>query len=148
MKKRKLLYVLILMVLGAICIACTKFESEDNDWRPIKELAYDEIGKENYVYIKENDGYEPYMVLSKDYYGKTLLMRKFLLDEPRTFNIYEANGFHNAYYPNSLMDVFLSNKFYKTLSPKMKELVLEMDIDITTEESIAGGPILEMENKT
>ncbi len=85
---------------------------------------------------KENDEYEPYMVLSKDYYGKTLLMRKFLLDEPRAFNIYEANGFRNAYYPDSLTDVFLSNDFYNTLSPKMKELILEMDIDITTEESV------------
>ncbi|WP_454960147.1 DUF6273 domain-containing protein, partial [Filifactor alocis] len=32
-----------------------------------------------------------------------------------------------------------------TLSPKMQELILEMDIDITTEESIAAGPVLETE---
>ena len=108
MKINKLLYAFILIVLGVICIACTKFESENGNPRPIKELAYDENGKENYVYIKENNEYEAYMVLSKDYYGKTLLMRKFLLDEPRAFNIYERNGAHNAYYPNSLMDVFLS----------------------------------------
>lgn len=92
---------------------------------------------------KENDEYESYMVLSKDYYGKTLLMRKFLLDEPRAFNIYEANGFRNAYYPDSLTDVFLSNDFYNTLSPKMKELIL--DIDITTEESVSAGSVLETE---
>ena len=72
-------------------------------------------------------------------------MRYYLLDQARAFNIYEGNGFHNAYYPNSLMDCFLSNDFFHTLSPKMQELVLEMDIDITTEESIAAGPILETE---
>lgn len=146
MKINKLKYILVLVTVGLLCVACTKFESENSNPRPIKELAYDNLfGKENYVYIKENDEYEPYMVLSKDYYGKTLLMRKFLLDEPRAFNIYEANGFRNAYYPNSLMDVFLSNEFYNTLSPKIKELILEMDIDITTEESVSAGPVLETE---
>ena len=72
-------------------------------------------------------------------------MRYYVLDQPRTFNIYEGNGFHNAYYPNSLMDCFLFNDFFHTLSPKMQELILEMDIDITTEESIAAGPVLETE---
>ncbi len=146
MKRAKRLYAFTLIVLGVLCIACTKFDSKDSNQLPISKLAYDNLfGKENYVYIKENDEYEPYMVLSKDYYGKTLLMRKFLLDETRAFNIYERDGARNAYYPNSLMDVFLSDEFYNTLSPKMKELILEMEIDITTEESIAGGPVLETE---
>ena len=146
MKRQRILLLGIVICIALSCIGCIRFSGGKKTEIPIKKLAYDTKKKgEHIVYIKEKSGYEPYFVLTKNYYGKTLLMRYYLLDQARAFNIYEGNGFHNAYYPNSLMDCFLSNDFFHTLSPKMQELVLEMDIDITTEESIAAGPILETE---
>ena len=146
MKRQRILLLGIVICIALSCIGCIRFSGGKKTEIPIKKLAYDTKKRgEHIVYIKEKSGYEPYFVLTKNYYGKTLLMRYYLLDQARAFNIYEGNGFHNAYYPNSLMDCFLSNDFFHTLSPKMQELVLEMDIDITTEESIAAGPILETE---
>lgn len=146
MKRQRILLLGIAICIALSCIGCIRFSRGKKTEIPIKKLAYDTKKKgEHIVYIKEGGEYEPYFVLTKKYYGKTLLMRYYVLDQPRAFNIYEGNGFHNAYYPNSLMDCFLSNDFFHTLSPKMQELILEMDIDITTEESIAAGPILETE---
>ena len=146
MKRQRILLLGIAICIVLSCIGCIRFSGGKKTEIPIKKLAYDTKKKgEHIVYIKEKSGYEPYFVLTKKYYGKTLLMRYYVLDQPRAFNIYEGNGFHNAYYPNSLMDCFLSNDFFHTLSPKMQELILEMDIDITTEESIAAGPVLETE---
>ncbi len=146
MKRRTILLLGIAICIALSCIGCIRLSRGKKTEIPIKKLAYDtkKRGK-HIVYIKEKSGYEPYFVLTKNYYGKTLLMRYYLLDQPRIFNIYEGNGAHNAYYPNSLMDCFLSNDFFHTLSPKMQELILETDIDITTEESIAAGPVLETE---
>ena len=146
MKRQRILLLGIAICVLFSYIGYAVFLEENTTPIPIEQLAYDtkRIGK-HIVYIKEGGEYEPYFVLTKNYYGKTLLMRYYLLDQARAFNIYEGNGFHNAYYPNSLMDCFLSNDFFHTLSPKMQELILEMDIDITTEESIAAGPILETE---
>ena len=146
MKRQRILLLGIAICVLFSYIGYAVFLEENTTPIPIERLAYDTKKKgEHIVYIKENSGYEPYFVLTKKYYGKTLLMRYYVLDQPRAFNIYEGNGFHNAYYPNSLMDCFLSNDFFHTLSPKMQELILEMDIDITTEESIAAGPVLETE---
>ena len=146
MKRQRILLLGIAICIALSCIGCIRFSGGKKTEIPIKKLAYDtkRIGK-HIVYIKEGGEYEPYFVLTKNYYGKTLLMRYYLLDQARAFNIYERNGAHNAYYPNSLMDCFLSTDFFHTLSPKRPELSLEMDIDITTEESIAAGPVLETE---
>ncbi len=146
MKRQRILLLGIAICVLFSYIGYAVFLEENTTPIPIEQLAYDtkRIGK-HIVYIKEGGEYEPYFVLTKNYYGKTLLMRYYLLDQARAFNIYERNGAHNAYYPNSLMDCFLSNDFFHTLSPKMQELILEMDIDITTEESIDAGPILETE---
>ena len=138
---------LILSIICIIysCIACIQISGVEQKTK-IKNLAYDfKKSADHMVYIKEKGKYEAYFVLSKDYYGKTLLMRYYLLDEARKFNIYEQNGACNAYYPNSLMDKFLSKDFYNSLSPKMKKIILDMDIDITTKESIDVGHILETE---
>ena len=137
--------VLSIICIICSCIACIQISGVEQKTE-IKNLAYDfKKSADHMVYIKEKGKYEAYFVLSNDYYGKTLLMRYYLLDEARKFNVYEGNGACNAYYPNSVMDKFLSKDFYNNLSPKMRDIILDMDIDITTKESIEPGPILETE---
>ena len=78
----------------------------------VKDIAFDNILSiinklDGYtVYLKEKGGYEPYLVLSKNYsgYGNVLLLRKYLLDEERIFN--EAEGY-GAYYEDSRIDSYL-----------------------------------------
>ena len=143
--KKKMTLILIIICITYSCIGCIQISGVEHKTQ-IKKLAYDfKKSADHMVYIKENGTYEAYFVLSNDYYGKTLLMRYYLLDKARKFNIYEGNGACNAYYPNSLMDKFLSKDFYNSLSPKMKKIILDMDIDITTKESIDVGHILETE---
>ena len=143
--KKKMTLILSIICIIYSCIACIQISGVEQKTK-IKNLAYDfKKSADHMVYIKEKGKYEAYFVLSKDYYGKTLLMRYYLLDEARKFNIYEQNGACNAYYPNSLMDKFLSKDFYNNLSPKMRDIILDMDIDITTRESIDVGHILETE---
>ena len=143
--KKKMTLVLSIICIICSCIACIQISGVEQKTE-IKNLAYDfKKSTDHMVYIKEKGKYEAYFVLSNDYYGKTLLMRYYLLDEARKFNVYEGNGACNAYYPNSLMDKFLSKDFYNNLSPKMKKIILDMDIDITTKESIKIGHILKTE---
>ncbi len=52
----------------------------------ISDIAYDRIFRSDYtVYIKENDEYAPYLVLTNNYNGNTLLLRQYLLDETRAY---------------------------------------------------------------
>ena len=88
----------------------------------VKEIAFDNILSiinklDGYtVYLKEKGGYEPYLVLSKNYngYGNVLLLRKYLLDEERIFNEEKRWG---AYYEDSKIDSYLNTEFKQTLSP-------------------------------
>ena len=91
---------LILSIICIICscIACIQISGVEQKTE-IKNLAYDfKKSADHMVYIKENGKYEAYFVLSNDYYGKTLLMRYYLLDEARKFNVYEQNGACNVSY--------------------------------------------------
>ena len=143
--KKKITLILSIICIICSCIACIQISGVEQKTE-IKNLAYDfKKSADHMVYIKENGKYEAYFVLSNDYYGKTLLMRYYLLDEAKKFNIYEGNGACNAYYPNSLMDKFLSKDFYNSLSPKMKKIILDMDIDVATKESVKPEPVWDTE---
>ncbi len=138
MKHRKVLQIfsvgLSLLFLLALC-SCSQAPVQE-----LWELAYDNLPKkERLVYLVENGAYEPYIVLTKDYYGNVLLLRKYVMDERRAFNIYHADGFNDAYYPDSWMDRFLSDDFYDMLSPVTQSKIVAVDIDITTKESIGIG---------
>lgn len=150
MKKNKKTLILVLGLLagaGLIIFLLLEFFLE-KDQTVIKKLAHDAWTKVNpLVYVLENETYEPYVVVTKDYFGKTLLMRKFVLDENRPFNDYdcEDGDYSLSYFKDSLIDKFLSEDFYNSLSSKTKELISPVDIDITTKESIISGPVLESE---
>ena len=79
----------------------------------ISDLAYDENKESGYtVYIQENSKYVPYLVLTNNYNGNTLLLRKDILDELRAYNDYFA------YYKDSIIDKYLNNEFYNLLGEK------------------------------
>ena len=51
----------------------------------LRDLAYDAGGSVR-VYLQESGSYVPYLVLTQDYGGNCLLLREYLLDEPRIYN--------------------------------------------------------------
>ena len=53
------------------------------------------------VYIAENDVLTPFIVLTDNYYGNALLLRKEILDQPMSIND------NSSYYENSEIDKFL-----------------------------------------
>lgn len=109
----------------------------------VKDIAFDNILSiinklDGYtVYLKEKGGYEPYLVLSKNYngYGNVLLLRKYLLDEERIFN--EAEGY-GAYYEDSKIDSYLNTEFKQTLSPKVQKQLVTSQLEITALSSVGS----------
>ncbi|MCJ1995624.1 hypothetical protein GYN67_02800 [Lactococcus piscium] len=109
----------------------------------VKDIAFDNILSiinklDGYtVYLKEKGGYEPYLVLSKNYssYGNVLLLRKYLLDEERIFN--EAEGY-GAYYEDSKIDSYLNTEFRQTLSPLVQKQLVTSQLEITALSSVGS----------
>ncbi len=103
----------------------------------LKQLAYDVNKEHGYtIYLKENNEYVPYIVLTDDYNGSgnTLLLRKYPLSEERVFD--DSGRNIPSYYNNSDIDIFLNNDFYESLSEEVQDKIIYSDISITNESSI------------
>ena len=117
----------------AVCASCQGGSQEnkpryaDNE---IGSLAYDVAKKENVVYLLESDEYVPYIVVTNDYNGYTLLLRKNVLDEPRRYNEY------SAYYRDSEIDRFLNDDFLLTLDRSVQEIIAPVTVDISSKNNL------------
>lgn len=87
----------------------------------------------NEVYIKENNEYVPYIVVTDDYNGNVLLMRKNPLLDKKAFN---ENTSDLNYYPNSDIDKFLSIEFFKNFSQEVQNIILDTSIEVTSYETL------------
>ncbi len=125
--------VLAFVVLCLIGCGCK--DSGIKEARTLGELAYDENIELGYtVYLKENDTYVPYLVLTSDYNEHALLLRKELLEENHVFH--EDGYGYASYYKDSAIDRFLNEEFVLLLEPKIQEEIVESEIVITAKESI------------
>lgn len=96
----------------------------------VSDLAYDSHkNRENIVYLLENDEYVPYLVLTNDYDGKTLLLRKEVLPDAMRISEYYS------YYEKSEIDCFLNEVFLNELGD-LQSIIQLSNIDITCDESI------------
>ena len=69
--------VVLAIVLGVLLNACSKRQAVTEEYNTISDLAYSEKCKiEPIIYIEEKTGFVPYIVLTNDYNGKTLLLRR------------------------------------------------------------------------
>lgn len=102
----------------------------------IKDLVYSENDSNSYIlYLKEENKYQPYIVLSGDYGGNVLVLRQYLLLDEQRVNDY------SAYYENSEIDKFLNGIFFERFSEKMKKYIQETAIDILHENSVGKADI-------
>ena len=88
------------------------------------------------VYVSENGVYTPYMVLSNDYDGKTLLLRANVLGDP-VF----CYGEGAAGYEGSLGDTMVNNDVFNTLSEGVRGIVSDTNIDVLSSDGAASGDV-------
>ncbi|MEK3796092.1 DUF6273 domain-containing protein [Paenibacillus sp. FSL R7-0204] len=118
------------------------------------DLAYDRNPKKGYtVYLKEDSGYVPYLVVSSNYGGNVLLLRRELLETMMPFNKNErhmwARSQYGAYYEDSSIDQYLNGEFISRFSQATQEAMVSSDITITDKASIGvtGNSTIEISRK-
>ena len=102
----------IMILISVIFLMCTGiwFRFHTKECRVVSDLAYDKNKKgDHLVYIREGHELVPFLVLTSDYNGETLLLRKEVLKMNMQINSYEA------YYENSFMDDYLNHEYIRQL---------------------------------
>ena len=110
------------------CSPVASQEGIDGDLT-IRDLAYDVNKSLGYtVYLLENEQYVPYLVLTDNYGGNCLLLRKHLLDDIKPFS---KQSDVPSYYESSEIDSFLNSAFISSLSSNLSTLIVVSDVVIT-----------------
>lgn len=122
-KSTLIVVMLMIVLISSLVSAC----SRERPHRTVKDLCGG--NKFGDLYIYENGVYIPFIVVTNDYDGKTLLLRKEILELPRKYNTYDSK------YEYSSIDDFLNSEYIKTLTDQ-NLIILNTDIEITTESSI------------
>jgi len=114
------------------------FRLSPDDVTVISDLAYDVNPHLGFtVYLTENGVLTPYLVLTNNYNGHTLLLRKYLLCELMRYDPEPptTSGFA-AYYGDSELGIFLDEVFIKSFSETIQEIIVNSEIVITARHSL------------
>lgn len=118
----KKILILITMINMLLLSGCSSQSSGNGDLILTNIACNKKISVDCIVYIKENENYVPYYVLTKNFNNSNcaLLLRKFLLDDKISFNTSEIPA---ARYEGSVLDNFLEKEFSKVFDEDfMKKL--------------------------
>ena len=114
--------------------------SESKDIETISDLCG---ASDNEIYIEESDRYVPYLVVSDDYNGAALLLRKAILPEAMQFNdgyVYYNSAGPIALYETSSIDKYLNSEFIDSLTdPSLR--IEDTDIWVAITEPSSTGTI-------
>lgn len=113
----------------------------------LEKIAYDKSKENPVVYIKENNEYVPYLVLTSNYGGNVLLLRENVLSEEMPYkpsqhgvgggalsagwSYYE----YGSYYEESSIDDFLNTEFLEVFSSDVQAAIVDTTIEVTDKES-------------
>lgn len=133
------------LALAFLCITLEGCAVMSNPDPPstIGEISFDSGYKgEHLVYIQENSEYVPYIVVTNDYQGNCLLVRKSVISTVKRMNDYDA------YYENCEIDKYLNNDFLLTLGTLTDEII-QSNIIITDKSSLgcSGNTTKEISRK-
>lgn len=95
----------------------------------VGELSYEARPDSCTVYLPEDGAYVPFLVLTADYAGNTLLLRRDVLPEVRPFNSYSAA------YPDSDIDRYLNTEYVQYLDA-VQPLIPFVDITVTAPDAL------------
>lgn len=134
---RKFLFGLLAIILLFAAAECSSMESDASF---LGDLAYRD-SNEAYrytIWLLEDTVYVPYLVLTDSYDAQEtcLLVRRDTLSEYQPFH---TNTRYSAYYPDSLIDYFLNDVFYGSLSEQVRQLISDTSICVTAKSSLWGG---------
>ncbi len=128
-KKKGLVFLILCGILVMMLGGC-----EEKKDLTLEDIAYDNHSRNYVVYIKEEEDYAPYLVLTSDYHGNVLLLRKYILPELQQYKIHGdgwSNREYGGYYETSSVDQFLNWKFYNSLSDVTQSAIVDSKIQIT-----------------
>ena len=112
-------------------------EKKAEVYHTLSQLAYDESEDDNpVVYLRDdndNSTYAPYLVLTSDYNGNVLLLRKNLLPEEMPYKEHDWgwSGEYGSYYEESTIDAYLNTEFLDSLSSVTRECIADSTIEVT-----------------
>lgn len=118
----------VLLLLAVIVMGMCSCGNR-NEAKTVADVARYRSADQNIVYIKENGQLVPFFVLTDDYSGNTLLLRKNVLDEPRRINAY------SAVYEDSEIDMFLNNEYVGCLEEIAPHIVLS-EVEVTKADAL------------
>ncbi len=122
--KKAIAMVLQWVLLFGLC-SCNKEQSVKN----VSDIAYTNNKSNHIVYVEENGQYVPFIVLTDDYYGNTLLLRKDVMETPRRINDY------SSLYEDCEMDKYLNNEYIEMLGD-LSANVKAVDLEIASESAL------------
>ena len=122
----KKILILCMAVVMVISMSSCKGKKEINK---ISDLAYDYSGSIHQIYITENGKYIPFLVLTNDYCGNTLLLREEIIDENRRISEY------SAYYADSEIDSYLNKEYLEALT-EIAQYVTISNVEITCDDAL------------
>ncbi len=128
MMKKGLILSAFLIILITVMNSCMG----DGSVKTVSDLAYSKRKGERTVCVPENGQAVPYIVLTDDYNGKTLLMRKEILDKDRRINEY------SSLYENSETDAYLNGEFIDSLGDFSRYIVTS-DISVADDSAIGSS---------
>lgn len=108
----------------------------DNKEVTLQDIAYNRTKNSSYrIGIEENGMIVPYLILTDDYNGDCLLLREFLLDEPKKYNIAKK---YSGYYEDSEIDKYLNEEFINRFTSELRNAIVDNTIVITDRNSLGG----------
>lgn len=99
----------------------------------VSDLAYNKAGSKNEVYIKENGTYTPYIVVTDDYNGSTLLLRK-NVDYNCAFS--KQGQECPSLYSGSQIDNYLETTVYDSYDESIRNIIVSSNLEIATSNTI------------
>ncbi|WP_265446855.1 DUF6273 domain-containing protein [Acetivibrio straminisolvens] len=144
---RKILIMCIFLTILTGCFPVFNWQGSDENKTGegksmLKDIAYRNKTQDSdsyTVYIQEKGAFEPFLVLSSDYEGGILLLRKFLLEDLISYSDSKSYGSKGGYYPKSNIDYYLNNNYILQFSQTLQNKILDTNVSVSTLESVDGG---------
>ena len=114
----------VMMIMSLAIVSCSKEQNPET----LNDIAYDVNAEYGYtVYIEEEAGYQPYLVLTNNYEDtkNVLLLREHVLDELQPYN---DQQYGTSYYENSYIDQYLNKVYIELLSKSIQDNIIGTNI--------------------
>ena len=98
-----------------------------------------DAGGADTVWLQEDGENVPYVVISSNYDGKVLLMRREALPDEIPYRDENAFGSGGGYYPGSDVDEFLNGEFYDRLGQDVRSAIEDCTVVVASADTVSRG---------